>query len=219
MSREWMTEAVAEEFAEGASVMARMAEGMAALIASAAERIVATYRVGGKLLLLGNGGSAAVAQHIAAELVGRFRIERTALSAIALTTDTSVLTAVANDYGYEDVFSRQLEALAAERDVLISISCSGSSPNVIRAVAMARSMGVFVIGLTGANSGALKDMANLAIVVPSSSTTRVQEAHVASGHAICSLVERALFEGSREQSSTDRVASPDGGSESSVYRG
>ena len=139
------------------------------------------------------GGSAADAQHIATELVGRFKLERTALPAIALTTNTSTLTAVANDYDYNAVFSRQVEALAGDKDVFVAITTSGTSHNILKAVESAHSKGAFVIGLTGGDSGKLKDAADLTIIVPSSDTQRIQEAHITIGHIICHLVEEGLF--------------------------
>ncbi len=144
---------------------------------------------GHKVLLCGNGGSAADAQHIAAELVGRYEDHRRAWPAIALTTDTSALTAVSNDYGYERVFARQVEALAIADDVLIAISTSGKSPNVIRAVELARSMGCRTIALTGAEGEPLSSLCDIAVVVPSERTSRVQEAHITIGHLWCEMIE------------------------------
>lgn len=185
-----MKEIVIKELEESASLQRMMAQSLVDIIVDAAQIILKTYQAGGKVLLIGNGGSAADAQHIAADLVGRFKLERKGLPAIALTTDTSILTALANDYGYDIVFSRQLEALASDKDVLIAITTSGTSPNILKAVEMAHSKGVFVIGLTGGKGGKLKDMADLNIVVPSDNATRVQEAHITIGHIICNLVEQ-----------------------------
>jgi D-sedoheptulose 7-phosphate isomerase len=154
--------------------------------------IIASYRAGGKVILFGNGGSAADAQHIAAELVGRFKLERQALPAIALNTNTSTITALANDYSYETVFSHQIEAFATDRDVVIGISTSGESPNVIEAMKTARRKGAKTIGLTGGNGGQLAGVADLVLAVPSDSTPRIQEAHITIGHIVCELVEREL---------------------------
>ncbi len=188
-----MREVVIRELEESASIKREMAKNLADVIADAAQVILDAYRAGGKVLLIGNGGSAADAQHIAAELVGRFRLEREGLPAIALTTNTSSLTALANDYGYEAIFSRQLEALASSKDVLIAITTSGTSTNILKAVETARSRGLKVIALTGVNGGKLKDMADLTITVPSADTARIQEAHITIGHIICHLVEKELF--------------------------
>ena len=154
--------------------------------------IAAAFRRGNKVLLCGNGGSAADAQHIAAELAGKFKLERPPLPAIALTTNTSVLTALANDFGYDEVFSRQVRALAAPGDVVIGISTSGNSPNVILALEEARVKGVLAIAFSGCG-GALKETANLCLDVPTSDTPRIQEAHITAGHIICALVEEELF--------------------------
>lgn len=188
------TDIVIRELEESAQLKRAVAHDLTDKIATAAQMIIDAYKEGGKVLLIGNGGSAADAQHLAAELIGRFKLERKALAAIALTTDTSVLTALANDYGYDIVFSRQIEALADDRDVLIAITTSGTSSNILKAVEMAHSKGIKVIGLTGGNGGKLKDMVNLAITVPSDNISRIQEAHITIGHIICKLVERELFE-------------------------
>lgn len=182
-----------KELEESANIKRMMAQNLADVIADAAQMILKAYQAGGKVLLIGNGGSAADAQHIAAELIGRFQLERTGLPAIALTTNTSALTALANDYEYDAVFSRQLEALASNKDILIAITTSGTSPNILKAVEAAHSKGVYVVGLTGGNGGKLKDMADLTIMVPSDNTARIQEAHITIGHIICHLVEKGLF--------------------------
>jgi len=186
-------ELVTNDLEESATVMRKVIEQLTDPIAEAVEKIVDAYKSGGRVFLIGNGGSAADAQHIAAELVGRFKSERVGLPAIALTTNTSVLTALANDYGFDTIFSRQLQALANEKDILIAITTSGTSANVIKAVEMAHSKGVVVIGLTGEKGHEFSDMVDLAIVVPSSDTARIQEAHIAIGHVICHLVEELLF--------------------------
>ncbi len=162
-------------------------------IVTAVQIIIEAYQRGGKVLLMGNGGSAADAQHIAAELVSRFKKERKALAAIALTTDTSILTAIGNDYGFDYVFSRQIEALAQPDDVVIGISTSGNSPNVLLAMEKAKEIGAKTIGLSGKDGGKLVQVSSLCIVVPSNDTPRIQEAHITIGHIICDLVEEALF--------------------------
>ena len=162
----------------------------------AAELIVAALRAGRKLLLFGNGGSAADAQHLAAEFVGRFVHERRAWPAIALTTDTSALTAIANDYGYDEVFARQVRALAQAGDVAIAISTSGKSPNVLRAVAACRELGVHTIALTGGTGGALRRAVDLALCVSAfTESPHIQETHILIGHTLCTLVDHALAEG------------------------
>ena len=155
--------------------------------------LVDTFRGGNKVLFAGNGGSAADAQHLAAELVGRFAVERPGLAAIALTTDSSVLTATGNDYSYEVVFSRQVEAIGKPGDVLVVLSTSGRSPNVLKALAAAKARGVVTVGLTGANRGEMEALCDHCIAVPSTSTPRIQEAHITVGHALCAAVEEALF--------------------------
>lgn len=158
-------------------------------IESAGRLILQTLQAGNKILLCGNGGSAADAQHIAAELVGRYEKHRRAFPAIALNTDTSALTAISNDYGYEGVFARQVEALAVAGDLLIAISTSGKSPNVIKAADKAREVGCRVIGLTGCSGEPLTAHCDLAVVVPAERTSRVQEAHITIGHLWCEMVD------------------------------
>ncbi|MEP7147993.1 MAG: D-sedoheptulose 7-phosphate isomerase [Acidobacteriota bacterium] len=154
--------------------------------------IVDTVKRGNKILICGNGGSAADAQHIAAEFVGRYETERRALPAIALTTDTSALTALANDYDFERVFSRQVDALAADGDCLIGISTSGNSPNVIAAVMAARRKGCRIIGMTGANGKKLSALCDAALMVPSERTARIQEAHITVAHIWCEIVDETI---------------------------
>ena len=154
-----------------------------------AETCIETLKQGNKILLCGNGGSAADAQHIAAELTGRYKKERRALPAIALTTDTSALTAISNDYGYDMVFARQVEALANEGDLLIGISTSGNSENILRALEAASSLGCHSIGLTGGSGGKMSDFCNFNIIVPSNNTPRIQEMHILIGHIVCQLVD------------------------------
>lgn len=161
-------------------------------IKKACETAVATLKAGGKILLCGNGGSAADAQHIAAELTGRYKTERGALAGIALTTDTSALTAIGNDYGYEFVFSRQLEALGREGDLLIAISTSGNSGNVLKALELAQKIGIKTIGLSGRTGGAMNELCELNLVVPSNDTPRIQEMHIMIGHIICQAIDDAF---------------------------
>jgi D-sedoheptulose 7-phosphate isomerase len=167
---------------------------MAPLVARAAEVIIEAIRAGGKLLAFGNGGSAADAQHICGELVGRFKRERRAFPAIALTTDTSILTAVGNDYGFDCTFERQVEALCRAGDVALGISTSGNAENVVRGIEKARQLGAFTIGLTGGDGGRLARTADLALVVPTNDTPGIQQVHITIGHILCDLVESALAE-------------------------
>ncbi|HQN64218.1 MAG TPA: D-sedoheptulose 7-phosphate isomerase [Methylophilus sp.] len=148
-----------------------------------------TIKNGGKILLCGNGGSAADSQHIAAEIVGRFQKERKGLPSIALTTDTSILTSVGNDYGYDYIFARQVEALCTPKDVLIGLTTSGNSANVVRAIEAANTIGAITIGLTGGTGGKMNGMCTHNIVVPSNVTARVQEAHIFIGHCLCEIIE------------------------------
>jgi D-sedoheptulose 7-phosphate isomerase len=168
-------------------------------IARASEFLLESLQLGNKALLFGNGGSAGDAQHIAAEFVGRFAFDRPALAALALSVDTSCLTAIGNDYGFDLVFSRQIEALGRPGDVAIGISTSGNSPNVLRALSVAKELGLRTIGLTGCTGGKLKDVVGICICVPSNETPRIQECHILIGHIISELVERAMFCIDREQ--------------------
>ena len=161
-------------------------------IERAGELLRNTLQQGNKVLLCGNGGSAADAQHIAAELVGRYESKRRAWPAIALTTDTSALTALSNDYGYEEVFARQVEALAAANDVLLALSTSGSSANVLKAVSKARDLGCKTIALTGAGGEPLASMCDLAVVIPATRTSRIQECHITIGHLWCEMIDAQL---------------------------
>lgn len=165
-----------------------------------AEKIALALTSDRKLLLCGNGGSAADAQHIAAEFINRYELERPPLPAIALTTDTSILTSVGNDYSFNEVFSKQVKALGVEGDVLLAISTSGNSANVIEAVKAAKSLGIFTVGLTGSHGGQLASLVDLPLVVESSITARIQETHILVGHMICELVDYILFQqGIREE--------------------
>jgi D-sedoheptulose 7-phosphate isomerase len=177
--------------AELSVTIARESSGV---IFEAALLITGCLRNGGKVLFFGNGGSAADAQHLAAELVGRFVRERAGLPAIALTTDSSILTAVGNDYGFEQVFARQIQALGRPGDVAVAISTSGNSANVVEGVKEARKRNLKTIGLTGTGGGALAQQADVAITIPSTSTARIQECHIAIGHLFCELVDADFSE-------------------------
>jgi len=162
-------------------------------IEAAAQMLIDCYRAGGKVLLCGNGGSAADAQHLAAELISRLKLERAAIPALALTTNTSLLTAIGNDYKYDLVFVRQVEAFGRAGDVLIAISTSGESENVIKAVEFSRVQGIKSIALTGAKGGRLAEKVDLAIKIPSDNVQRIQECHITVGHILCELIESALY--------------------------
>ncbi|HQU83938.1 MAG TPA: D-sedoheptulose 7-phosphate isomerase [Pyrinomonadaceae bacterium] len=176
------------------SVFENILAEMTPVIGNCADLITETLRKGNKLLLCGNGGSAADAQHIAAEFVGRYETERRAFPAIALTTDTSALTALANDYDFERIFSRQVEALAVEDDCLIAISTSGNSPNVISAIMEARKKGCKVIGMTGSKGKKLASLSDECIMIPSERTARIQEAHITIAHIICEIIDHRFRE-------------------------
>lgn len=169
--------------------------GLVRLIAKVGHEFVVALRTGHKLLLFGNGGSAADAQHIAAELVGRYQRERRALPALALTTNSSSVTAIGNDYSFEDVFARQVEALGSKGDVAVGISTSGKAVNVLRGVAAANAKGLLTVGLTGKGGGKLRNLAKYCIGVPGDTTPRIQEAHILIGHVLAEIVERELFMG------------------------
>lgn len=167
--------------------------GLLDLISQVGNIILDAYKKNGKLLICGNGGSAADAQHIAAEFVSRFYFDRPALPSIALTTDTSILTAIGNDYGYDLLFARQIEAHANKNDILLAISTSGNSPNIIKACIKAQELGIKIIGLTGNKNCELINYTDYCIQVPSESTPRIQEAHILIGHIICGYIEQELF--------------------------
>lgn len=186
---------ITSQIADSAATKQKILESDALLetIERVARACVQVYRSGRKTLLAGNGGSAADAQHIAAELVGRYGFDRPSLPSLALTTDTSNLTAIGNDYGYERVFSRQLEGMAQEGDLFIGISTSGNSPNVINAFESAKAKGVKTVALVGRDGGKMAAMADFAIVVPSNATPRIQESHILIGHILCDIIEKELF--------------------------
>ena len=183
------------------AVKRRFIEQNVDAIAGIAQRVADAMASGHKVLLFGNGGSAADAQHIAAEFVNRFVIERPPLAAIALTTDTSILTSIGNDYSYDEVFSKQIRALAQKDDVAVGISTSGNSPNVIAAMTAAAEMGVTTIGWSGPG-GRLPEVSDICLKVPSTTTARIQECHILAAHIICDLVDRILFPNAFEEASS-----------------
>lgn len=187
-----MTSSVQRSFEEHLRVGEALLETLVPTVEEVAARLTACVLEGGKVLACGNGGSAADAQHFVAELVGRFERERRALPAITLSVDPSVMTALSNDYGYEEVFARQVAALARPGDVLLGISTSGNSNNVCRAFAMARGMDVTTVALGAGDGGRMRALADLAILVPSSHTPRIQEAHITIIHAICASIEQSV---------------------------
>ncbi|MBI5328181.1 MAG: D-sedoheptulose 7-phosphate isomerase [Deltaproteobacteria bacterium] len=165
------------------------------LVIQCAELIADTFKAGNKLLICGNGGSAADAQHLSAEFVNRFMIERPPLPAVALSTDTSIITSIGNDYAFEQIFSKQVKAIGKEGDVLLAISTSGDSNNVILAVKVARDMGIKTIGLTGKGGGRMAKIVDILLNADSDVTARIQEVHITAGHIICELVDHILFQG------------------------
>ncbi len=183
---------IREALAESAKVKIGLIETSLDLILAMAQTMIHAIQMGGKIVFLGNGGSAADAQHLAAELVGRLLFDRRPIPAIALTTNTSILTAVGNDYGFDVVFRRQVEALICERDVVVAISTSGNSTNVIAAVEVARAKGAQCIGFTGKNGGDLAPLCDLCLMIPAATSPRIQEAHITVGHILCELIEMSL---------------------------
>jgi len=181
---------IKHEFSEHLKVSKKTMESIDKQIEIAAKICIDSLKNGNKILIFGNGGSAADAQHIAAELVGRYKTERKGLSAIALTTDTSAITSIANDYGYLHVFDRQVEALANKGDVLIGISTGGGSANVISALKLANDLGCKTIGLSGKDGGEFNSLCDVNIIVPSEDTPRIQEMHIVIGHTICHLIDQ-----------------------------
>lgn len=179
--------------AESAESLRRVERVCASAVAAASEILIHCFENGGTVYFCGNGGSAADAQHLAAEFQGRYLVDRPALPAVALTTNTSSITAIGNDYGYDQVFSRQLEGLGMPGDVLVAVSTSGKSESVLRAIFAARSLAMTVIGLTGGRGAEFAELCDVALVTPHLSTPRVQEGHIAMGHAVCLLVEQVLF--------------------------
>lgn len=184
---------IAKQLQDHLALFQKMEAELTAPVAELAERLIETFKIGNKLLIMGNGGSAADAQHFAGEIVSRFRIERPGLPAIALSTDTSIITAIGNDYGFERIFSRQVEALAVPGDAVIGISTSGNSPNVQKALEVARQAGCTTIGLLGKDGGSIKAVCDIPLIIPSNDTPRVQEGHITVIHILCDLIEQGLF--------------------------
>ena len=187
-----MQSIIKHEFNEHIKTSQNTIDSIANNIETAAKLCIKSLKKNGKILIMGNGGSAADAQHIAAEIVGRYKIERKGLPAIALTTDTSALTAIGNDFGYLHVFDRQVEALANNGDVLIGISTSGTSPNVISALKLTKELGCKAIGFSGRDGGELNSFCDVNLVVPVRDTPRIQEMHILIGHTICHLIDLAF---------------------------
>jgi D-sedoheptulose 7-phosphate isomerase len=185
-------EEIRRQLAESARVKQSFSDALVARIAEFAMRSAAAIRHGGKLVFFGNGGSAADAQHLAAELVVRLRTERPGLPALALTTNTSVLTAAGNDYGFERIFSRQMESLVGPHDIVVALSTSGTSPNIVKAIETGRSRGAFLVALTGETGGALAGKVDILLDIPSRDPQRIQEAHITVGHIVCSLIEHLV---------------------------
>ena len=189
MKKEWIC-AELNTLAEHMNALAANAD----VILAIADACTKALRSGGKVMFCGNGGSAADSQHLAAEFVGRYKMERKALNSIALTVDTSILTAIGNDYGYDDVFRRQVEGVGKAGDVLIGLSTSGNSRNVLLAFEQAAAMGITTVAFTGCGGGKMKELADLCLAVPAGVTNHIQEQHITCGHLICELVEKAMYE-------------------------
>jgi len=190
-----MIESIRGQISESIATKQRILEDDAFLenLQRSAQLLIEAYRAGKKTLLAGNGGSAADAQHIAGEFVSRFCFDRPGLPSIALTTDTSILTAIGNDYGYAKLFARQLQAQGAAGDVFIGISTSGNSPNIVEALSVCKDKGIATIGFAGHDGGAMADLCDICLRVPSKQTPRIQESHILIGHILCCLVEEAIF--------------------------
>jgi D-sedoheptulose 7-phosphate isomerase len=184
------TEEIRRQLQDSIRVKQAFSDQLVARIAQFAEKSAAALRAGGKIVFFGNGGSAADALHLAAELVVKLRTERPGLAALALTTNPSVLTAAANDYGFEHIFARQIESLVASKDVLVALSTSGTSPNIVRGIEAGRTAGAYLVALTGETGGALGPKVDLLLNVPSRDPQRIQEAHITIGHIACSLIEQ-----------------------------
>jgi len=199
-------EIIVQAIRESCDVKVELLDQQLAALVRLAMLFVDTFRQGGKVVLFGNGGSAAEAQHVAAEFIGRFGVTRMALPAMALTTDTSVLSAVGNDFAFEEVFARQVQALVQRGDVVVGISTSGNSENVIRGVLAAREKGATTVGFTGRNGGRLKEVVDFRVAVPSDSTPRIQEAQLNVWHSVCEVVDRELFGSTMAQSEWTRRA-------------
>lgn len=183
-------EEIRRQLADSVRIKQSFSDELVGRISQLAEKSAAALRAGGKIIFFGNGGSAADALHLAAELVVRLRTERKGLAALALTTNPSVLTAAGNDYGFERIFSRQIESLVAEKDILVALSTSGESPNILRGIEAGRARGAYLVAFTGETGGALGGKVDLLLNVPSRDPQRIQESHITIGHIACSLIER-----------------------------
>lgn len=188
MNADWIT-AELKSVADSINSLSGQAETILAIAAAC----TAALKAGRKVMFCGNGGSAADSQHLAAEFVGRYKMERKALASVALTVDTSILTAIGNDYGYDDVFRRQVEGIGQPGDVLIGLSTSGNSRNVLQAFEQARSMGITTVAFTGQGGGRMKEQADICLAVPAGVTNHIQEMHITCGHLICEITERAMY--------------------------
>ncbi len=182
-----------EAFTDSIALKRRVLEEQGRLVTAAAELLAQVFKNGGRVFIFGNGGSAADAQHLAAEFVNRFQVERPPLAALALTTDTSILTAVGNDYDFQEIFSKQVRALGRPGDLAWGISTSGNSPNVVAGLATARELGLKTLALSGRDGGPVAAAAEMALTVPSRNTPRIQEVHITLGHVLCDLVDYLLF--------------------------
>ena len=186
------TDHIIKEFKDHQNVLEGTLKGLVEEIEVAGELIVSTLKASNKILLFGNGGSAGDAQHIAAELTGRYKTERRGLPAIALTTDTSALTAIGNDYGYDRIFDRQVEAIGSDGDLLIGISTSGNSRNVLRALAYGKDNGMNTIGMSGKGGGDMRPLCDINLIIPADDTARIQEMHILIGHILCGIIDNAF---------------------------
>jgi D-sedoheptulose 7-phosphate isomerase len=204
-----LKEEINKEIHQSMAVTSELARSCGTEIVEAASLILNCLRAGGKLLVFGNGGSAADAEHLVTELVGRYRTDRQALAAVALTTNSASVTSIANDYGFEQIFARQLQAIAKPEDIAFAISTSGNSPNIVRGLQSARDAGLVTIGLTGMSGGKLRDFVHVCISVPSDCTPRIQEAHALIVHILCGIVENAFvhhsFTGGKVKASIGEV--------------
>ena len=192
MNKDKMLKTIQDEFESHQQTIQKVSETMSNDLEIASKLVVETLKSGNKILLFGNGGSAADAQHIAAELTGRYKTERRGLAGIALTTDTSALTAIGNDYGYDRIFDRQVEALANKGDLLLGISTSGNSQNVINALKLGQELGCKTLGFSGRDGGKMNKVCDINLIVPSDNTPRIQEMHILFGHTICQIIDESF---------------------------
>jgi len=190
-----MDQIIREAFIESADIKKKFAQNNTTKIEKVVDEIVEAFKRGNKLLLFGNGGSAADCQHIAAEFVNRFKIERPPLPAIALTTDTSIITSIGNDYDFSEIFVKQIKAIAAAGDIVIAISTSGNSPNIVKAIETCKKLELTTILLSGSNGGKALELSDYAFLVPTEDTPRIQEVHIILAHVLCEMVDFKLFKG------------------------